>query len=384
MKKKRIYIDAGPIAEKNRSGVGHVAYKMVDELASDMSFTKTHDIVLIVAFNKAHLIEKELRDKVSIKRIFIPGRIMNGMVRFNVFPPMDVFIGKGTYLFFNFKNWPLLFSKSITYIHDAYFKVNPDHIEPRNRDLLERNLGRFIKRTNLVVAVSEHAKSEIEHFYPGAAGKTHVIYNAIDAETFRPRSGDEQQVVGKKYDLTPKKYFLFLSNIEPRKNILPMLDAYRQFADNVGKDIPLILIGGMGWNNDQIIQKITALNSEGYNVLRPRSYVPDDDLPALLSGAIALVHPAVYEGFGMPILEAIACGTPVIIGNNSSIPEVVGPDFNAYVDVTDAHDIGARMIELYERPAALDSRLKERAALFTWTKAKEKLIGLIEGMEVKA
>ncbi|MDX2776411.1 glycosyltransferase family 1 protein [Streptomyces caniscabiei] len=382
--KKRIFIDAGPIAEKNRSGVGHVAYKMVDELASDMSFTKTHDIVLIVAFNKVHLIEKELRDKVSIKRIFIPGRIMNGMVRFNVFPPMDVFIGKGIYLFFNFKNWPLFFSKSITYIHDVYFKVNPDHIEPRNRDLLERNLGRFIERTNLVVAVSEHAKSEIERFYPGAAGKTHVIYNAIDAEIFRPRSGDEQQVVAKKYDLTPKKYFLFLSNIEPRKNILPMLDAYRQFADNVGKDIPLILIGGMGWNNDQIIQKITALNSEGYNVLRPRSYVPDDDLPALLSGAIALVHPAVYEGFGMPILEAIACGTPVIIGNNSSIPEVVGPDFNAYVDVTDAHDIGARMIELYERPAALDSRLKERAALFTWTKAKEKLIGLIEGMEVEA
>lgn len=382
--KKRIFIEAGPIAIENRSGVGHVAYRMADELASDREFTKTHDIVLVTAFNKVHLIEEELRSKVMIRRIFLPGRIMNGMVRFNVMFPMDLFVGKGTYLFFNFKNWPLAFSKSITYVHDVYFKVKPEHIEPRNRDLLERNLGRFIARTDEIVAVSEHAKEEVERFYPAAKGKTSVIYNAIDTSHFYPRSVAEQKAVGEKYGISPKNYFMFLSNIEPRKNILPLLDAYQQFVDTTKSETPLILIGGMGWNNGDIMNKITTLKEAGYNVMLPEKYVPDEDLPALLSGAIALTHPAVYEGFGMPILEAIACGTPVIVGNNTSIPEVMGPDYKEYVDVTNPEAICARMAELHNNPSVVDVTLASRVSIFTWKNAKEKLLQLIERMETKS
>ena len=381
--KKRIFIEAGPIAIENRSGVGHVAYRMADELASDIEFTKNHEIVLVTAFNKVHLIEEDLRNKVKIRRIFLPGRIMNGMVRFNVMFPMDLFVGKGTYIFFNFKNWPLVFSKSITYVHDVYFKVKPEHIEPRNRDLLERNLAKFIARTDEIVAVSKHAKQEVERFYPAARGKTSVIYNAIDTDQFYPRPIDEQKVIAAKYGLTPKDYFMFLSNIEPRKNILPLLDAYQKFADMTKSATPLILIGGMGWNNGDIIDKINTLKHAGYNVMLPEKYVPDEELPSLLSGAIALVHPAIYEGFGMPLLEAIACDTPVIVGNNTSIPEVMGPDYEDYVDVTNSDDISARMIALYNKPVGVDKVLASRVGIFTWANAKEQLQRLIEKMEIR-
>jgi len=382
--KKRIFIEAGPIAIENRSGVGHVAYRMTDELASDSEFSKTHDIVLVTAFNKVHLIEEELRNKVKIRRIFLPGRIMNGLVRFNVMFPMDIFTGKGTYVFFNFKNWPLAFSKSITYVHDVYFKVKPEHIEPRNRDLLDRNLGKFITRADEIVTVSEHAKREVERFYPVAKGKTNVIYNAIDTDHFYPRTAAEQKTVCVKYGLLPKNYFMFLSNIEPRKNILPLLDAYKKFADTTKSTAPLILVGGMGWNNGDIINKIATLKKAGYAIILPEKYVPDEDIPALLSGAIALTHPAIYEGFGMPILEAIACGTPVIVGNNTSIPEVMGPEYVDYVDVTNPDDISTRMILLYNNPSAVDAALASRVSIFTWINAKEKLLRLVERTEAKS
>ena len=381
--KRRVFVEAGPIAIENRSGVGHVAYRMVDELASDSEFTKTHEIILVTAFNKVHLIEPELRNKVGIRRIYLPGRVMNGLVRFNLMVPMDLFTGKGIYVFFNFKNWPLAFSKSITYVHDVYFKVNPDHIEPKNRDLLERNLGRFIARTDEIVAVSEHAKSEVERFYPTAVGKTNVIYNAIDTAHFYPRASAEQKAIAAKYGLSPKNYFLFLSNIEPRKNILPLLDAYQQFIDTTKSDVALVLIGGMGWNNEAIMEKAATLKANGYNVVFPDSYVPDDDMPALLSGAIALTHPAIYEGFGMPILESIACGTPVIVGNNSSIPEVVGPEYAEYVDVTSANALCTQMVHYYKAPTRVDDSLTARVAIFTWENAREKLKALIEKMEVR-
>lgn len=381
--KKRIFIEAGPIAIENRSGVGHVAYRMTEQLAADAAFVAEHEIILVTAFNKVHLIEEGLRNKVTIRKIYLPGRIMNGLVRFNLMFPMDIFVGKGTYIFFNFKNWPLFFSKSITYIHDVYFKVQPDHIEPRNRDLLERNLQRFISRSDAVVAVSEHAKSEVERFYPDAKGKTNVIYNAIDADHFYPRDTAQQKAVAAKYGLTPKNYFMFLSNIEPRKNIVPLLDAYKKFIDTTKSTASLILIGGMGWNNGDIMDRIKTLKDGGYAVILPDEYVPDDDLPALLSGAIALAHPAIYEGFGMPILEAVACGTPVIVGNNSSIPEVVGPDYAEYVDVTNPDDISSRMIQLYEHPSTAEASLTARTAIFTWTNAKDKLITLIKKLETK-
>ena len=208
LKKKRLFIEGGSIAEKNISGVGHTAFNLVKTLARDTSFTDQYEINIIVAFNKVHLAESHnLPDTIRIRRLFIPGKIMNGLTRFNLMPYMDLFFGNGIYLFPNFKNWPLLRSESLTYIHDVYFKVEPKHIERRNLDLLERNTKRFIDRTTKIITVSKHAKKEIEHYFPSARGKTSVVYNGIDAPLMYPRSKKEQESTAAKYGLSAKKIF---------------------------------------------------------------------------------------------------------------------------------------------------------------------------------
>src|SRR4051812_27709055 len=120
VKKQRLFIEGGSIAEKNISGVGHTAFNLLKNLANDPAFTDNYEIHLIVSFNKVHLAESHgLSDVIKIRRLYVPGRIMNGLVRFNLIPYMDIFFGKGLYLFPNFKNWPLMRSRSFTYIHDV-------------------------------------------------------------------------------------------------------------------------------------------------------------------------------------------------------------------------------------------------------------------------
>lgn len=383
--KNRVYIDAGPIAENNRSGVGHVAYHTLKAILSKKEFMKNHEVFLVVPFNKIHLLEKDLLEKCRIKKIYLPGRLVNGLTRFNMLPPMDIFFGKGIYIFFNFKNWPLSFSKSVTYVHDMYFKIAPENIEPRNLDLLNRNLSTYVQRSDVVVAVSEYTKKDIQKFYPFTQSKVEVIYNGIDTAVYYPRTQKEQRAVCGKYGLSPGEYFMFLSNIEPRKNILPLLDAYKLYVDQYDKRVALLLIGGMGWNNADILDKIERLKKDGYKVIKPAQYVPDEDLPTLLSAAIGLVHPAIYEGFGMTILEALACGTDVIIGNNSSIPEVVGVGYRSYVDVDSPTSIASRMKEVAyrkQRNKSLDRSLKDRPLMFSWNKAAQELIGVVDKLEV--
>ena len=308
---------------------------------------------------------------------------MNGAVRFGMVPFMDIIFGRGVYLFPNFKNWPLLFSKNITYIHDVYFKVAPEHIEAKNLDLLKRHTDGFIQRSDAVVTVSQHAKKEIEHFFPESKGKVYTVYNGVDHSLYYPRPLEEQEGLATKYGLSRKKFFVFFSNIEPRKNIEKLLDAYRIFIDKTGeRDIALLIVGGMGWGNEKILAKMKSMKDESYRVMKPDRYVPDADMPALLSAAICLVHPALFEGFGLTPLEAMACGTPVVVGDNSSLPEVMGKQYDRYVDVMDPSDIAKEMLYHYKRQDVNQYGLR-RSKQFSWDKSAVELAHVIKEVDEK-
>lgn len=377
---KRVYIEAGSIAEERMSGVGHTAYSTVKALAQNPSFTRNHRIILLVAFNQADRLKKRFEGlPVVVRKIYIPGKIMNAMNRYNVMLPMDIIFGSGVYLFPNFKNWPLLFSKSITYVHDVYFMRHPEHIEKRNLSFLQKNLTLFIDRTDKLVTVSNASKEEIELFFPRSKGKITVVYNGINHHDFYPRSAKEIAEVRQKYNL-PHDYFMFLSNLEPRKNIPVLLKAFKLFCDQTHKTVALILVGGMHWESRVLEETIKSMDNEGYRVVHPVAYVPDQDLPKLLSGAIALVHPALYEGFGISPLQSMACGTTVITGHNSSIPEVMGEAFKDYVDINDEKVICEAMMDAFSNPKHSEYGILQ-AKKFSWKKSGSKLADIISSLE---
>lgn len=181
--------------------------------------------------------------------------------------------------------------------------------------------------------------------------------------------------VKKKYGIKGE-YIVALSNLEPRKNLESLVDAYSQLKPADAKRYSLLIIGADGWKAEKLFDKIQAKNgSIDYSIIRPSSYVTDEDKPALLSGATILVYPSHYEGFGMPPVEALACGVPVITSDNSSLPEAVG----AAAQMVDSHDVtGLRQaieqtlhtIDAVSNNASING--PKQAAKFSWEESAQK------------
>lgn len=375
---KRLYIDGMALIDPRLSGIGSTLLNLIRSLESSNDFTSEYEIRLIVPFDKIGALNRwSFGPKVKISKNYIPGKIMNGLTKFGIMPPMDIFFGKGTYLFPNFRNWPLISSASVTYIHDVSFMAHPEFIEPRNLKLLKRFVPLWVRRADKVVTVSKHAESEIEKYYPESKGKVEVVPNGIDHSLYFPRPEAEVSQLLARYNIQ-KPYFIYLSNIEPRKNVDGLLDSFISYqADH--EDTSLVLIGGMGWLNEDIKSRIAELKGKGLRIIRPQSYVPDEHLPGLLSGAIALVHPAFYEGFGISPLQAMACGTPVIVADNTSISEVVGKA-GTYIDEKDPATITKAMKRVAsEVPYAKELQEKgiDQAKKFSWNKSAQKLAVVI-------
>lgn len=382
--KKTLFIDVGPLLEQKMSGIGHTTKHIVEHLSKSDSFVQQYDIKLIYPKNKKALIERFQFNR-HVDAIYTPvrARILNGLARYNLLPPMDILFGRGVYLFPNFKNWPLVHSKSLTYIHDIAFKIYPEYIEPSNLKMLDRSVNRYMNRTDVVITVSDSSRAEILKFYPKLSPeKVKVVKNGVDLDFFNRRNRNEIRTVAKKYGL-PSRYFIYISSIEPRKNLTTLLDAFELIAQEEG-DLALLLVGGMGWLNEDVMCKIQDLQNRGYRIIRPKQYVPDEDLPALLSGARALVHVPVHEGFGLSPLQAIACGTPVIVSDIPAIREVVG-DAGVYVeDLYDSAELAKRMRQINRSSPTEERRglYVERASLYSWNAKLSDLEELIKNVEL--
>jgi glycosyltransferase involved in cell wall biosynthesis len=322
-----------------------------------------------------------LKDNISVN----PGKFLpNPLYRLisTLFPvPYPWFIKTNADIshFFNFIIPPFVPGKKIVTIHDMAFRQFPETVRAKTKFMLRLNLRKTIKRADLIVTVSEFSRQEILNFYNYPAEKIKVIHNGVDPLIYHERVRDEQkdamQKLRTKYGIGGK-YILYLGTIEPRKNLERLIKAYA-LVKSRHADFPLlVLAGGKGWLYDGIFR--TAKESRLENQVIFTGYVSDEEKPPLLAGAEMFCFPSLYEGFGMPVLEAMACGTPVLVSNNSSLPEVAG-DAAVLVNAYSIEDMASSMERLYfdgELRRQLREKGIERAKKFTWQNAAKQLYDL--------
>jgi glycosyltransferase involved in cell wall biosynthesis len=255
--------------------------------------------------------------------------------------------------------------RSVFTLHDLIFHFDPDSHKPLNIAFLKTMMPRFLRAADAVIAVSEHTKRDAVRIYRVPPDKIRVIYEGVDPR-FKPISNPQAlNDLREKYRL-PERFVLHVGTIEPRKN-LPLL--FEALTAPQARDVTLVVAGQTGWLTEPIFARVNALGV--HERVRFTGYIPDQDLPVLLSAAAVLVMPSRYEGFGLPVLEAMACGTPVIASDASSLPEV-GGEAALYASLDDPR-AWAESIDRVMRDAALRASMREKglrqAAKFRWDMA---------------
>lgn len=272
---------------------------------------------------------------------------------------------------------PLLFpGRGVVTVHDLGFKYFPQAHPPADRRYLDLTTRYSARRAKLILADSAATAADLHKFYGTPSEKIRVVYPGVEARNVRGYR--EVLRVREKYGL-PERYFLFVGTLQPRKNIERIVQAYRRFREIMSQGssskevVGLVLAGGQGWLYDP------AWTANVPDLILP-GYINDDDKTALYAGAVALVFPTLYEGFGFPVVEAMHAGTPVITSSTSSLPEL-GGEAALLVDplnvgaITEAMMFIATDSQLY---LALQKRGYIQAEKFTWEAAALAALAALE------
>jgi glycosyltransferase involved in cell wall biosynthesis len=254
-------------------------------------------------------------------------------------------------------------------IHDLSFRAHPDYFPLSIATYMRVLVNLAVRRADRVIALSEFTRAEPRRFYPAALDKTIVVYPGIDASFTVKCNLSADQAILREYGLE-SPYILAVGNIHPRKNLGRLLEAYERLRNRRTDTPPMVWAGVERWGSDQLLQRARALG------VKMTGRVAAQHLPAVYRQATIMVYPSLYEGFGLPPLEAMACGTPVIASNTTSLPEAVG-DAAVQVDPLSVKGLSDAMEQLL-----FDSRLRAqlrarglmRAKRFSWDKAARSVV----------
>lgn len=294
-------------------------------------------------------------------------------VRFDALVPDATLFHSTEHLLF-----PLRKAPTVLTVHDLIYKLYPAYHKRLNYWYLNLAMPLFCRRAGALIAVSEATKQDIIRHYAISPDKIHVVYEAA-ASHFRPPAPQEIARARARYDL-PECFLVHLSTIEPRKNLDRLLDALRALRRD-HPDLQLVLVGARGWLFDDFFARVER---EGLGeIVRALGWVADDDLPAVLAAATLAVQPSLYEGFGLPILEAMASGQVVAASNSSSHPEV-GGEAAAYfnpADVGEMVSVVGRLLGSEEERAERRALGLAQAARFSWERAARETFAVYETVQ---
>ena len=369
-RKPTIYIEATALTRQKKTGVDFYAQGLLQSLVDQMP---GYDFVCFhFADTNAPLSVKgkNVREQVITS---MSARLYRLLMLLRIAPSIERLLGLGkmdTVIFPNFFVAPVRTKSASVYpiIYDTAYLDTPEYVAPRNRANLRTLVPRGIKRSSRVLTISDATAERLHHWYGLAKDRALVLYPAAPD----PVRADTKLAL-------PKKYLLYVSTLEPRKNVANIIQAYNSLPTALRDTYALVLAGGKGWMDDEIQEQLDVSDPKQVMSL---GYVTDAQKWALYGGATAFVYPALFEGFGMPILEAQRAGVPVITCRNSSLPEAAG-DAALYVG-QDANSIAKGMHKILT-----DSKLrkqlaesgKKHAQKFTWQNSAKKLAQVIRAQE---
>ncbi len=368
-----IEFDAVPLVSDRLTGIGWCEVGQTTAMARLYpEHTYSYSFFTSGDSSRAERIKSFAGDKISLNSSDFSGYIYRAVSNF-LPVPYKHFFGKKADIthFFNYIVPPAVHGKTVVTVHDMVYKAFPETVRARTKYMLDSGLKRSMKRADLIVTDSEFSKAEIIKYFPQHENKLRVVPCGVDLEKFRPCETPERIPEVKKSLEIEGDYFLYLGTIEPRKNLERLIEAYHIFSQRVSDAPKLVLAGGKGWLYDSIFAKVKELKLDKQVIFT--KYIPAEDMNPLMCGALAFVFPSIYEGFGMPPLEAMACGVPVLSSGEASLPEVTG-DCAVICDAYSAESIAEGLMKLCSDEslrADLSRRGLERAKTFTWDKSAE-------------
>ncbi|MFH1761064.1 MAG: glycosyltransferase family 1 protein [bacterium] len=373
----KIGIDVSSV-QTRMAGIGRFTYDLASHL---VRMDQKNEYVLHgVSFSLDYqrLVPLGRFPNVTLNLYKIPGNIKRFYWNKLRFPSVELLTGKMDVFHATEFVMPPFKKKKVVTIHDLIFKRFPQYF-PKYVLKMDNVIKKSVEAADIVFTDSKSTKRDVEEFYHKEESRVHVVYGGVNKDFRKIDRTRFSAVLGNKYNINDD-YILFVGTLEPRKNIIMLVKSYMLFKEKTGLKTKLVIIGKKGWYYNEIFAAIEESRWKDDIVFL--EYVDDRDLPYFYSGAKAFVYLSLYEGFGLPVLEAMACGTPVITSNCSSIPEIVGSS-GLMVDANDmekaAFYIEKLLIDKDFHGQNSESCLK-RAGFSSWEESAKKVISLYNSL----
>ena len=373
----RIAIDYTPAALQG-AGIGRYTRGLVDALLPLLG--DEDEVTLLYPRGDARFARRDWPDRVRIRRLPLPDRYQT-ILWHRLRLPLPVEWWTGDADIFHAPNFllpPVRRAKTLLTIHDLAFLVRPEYAWPDLRRFLEKAVPRSVARADHILADSEASKRDAIRLFGLPPEQVTVVGAGVEPR-FRPMTAEETAGVREKYGLN-WPFVFSISTLEPRKNFDGLVRAFARARREANLPHHLVIAGGKGWLYEDIFAAVEQENAGDF--VHFPGFVPDDDLPALYNLADLFAFPSHYEGFGLPLLEALACGTPALATNASSLPEIAG-DAAHLIPADDHEALVAGLIHLLtdeDARAALVVRGPQQAARFTWEEAARRLLGVYRAL----
>ncbi len=374
----RIGIDCSAAFWKTLTGVGVYTYNLVHALSKvDAVNSYTLYPVFYNAFRgfEKRMMPPNFRIAHDGTRGLLAGVLWPAVVPASV---KEAALGEVDIVHSNTFAGPVLKKKKlVSTIYDATVVTHPECHSRANVIRCRRGMEESIRNARAIIAISEHTKKDLVERLGARPELITVTHLAAGPEFREVRDAAALEGVRKKYAL-PQRYVLFMGSLEPRKNVKTLLQAYAALPENVKKEFSLVIAGAKGWKNSDIPGIVKGLGIEQKTVFP--GFIDKGDMSGVYSAASVFVFPSLYEGFGLPILEAFACGAPVVTSDTSSMPEVAG-DAARLVDPLDPAALGAAIEDILSdegRQNEMRAKGLKRAALFSWERCAKETIAVYE------